>query len=462
MKLTTLKCDNAKITDLSPLKELPLVELDCDFKPERDAVVLRALPKLTTINGKPKAELLDPRLQKEAESEAWVRSLEGLSHEDRNMLVHVKFLTLNPGNPGNYLSEKRAENGAMTELFIYDTAVTDLSPLRGYSDLKVLRFVHMKGSPNSKIVDLSPLKDLKLTLLDLQNAAVTDLRPLTGMPLTFLLLDNTPVKDLAPLKGMALESLFLNDTPVTDLSPLKGMPLISLTMRNVPVTDLSPLKGAPLNFLDCKGSAVTDLSPLADTPINNLSCDFRRYRDAKLLRSLKNLAIINGNQTQVFGQQEDECRQVLDAWAKSIADRKADDQVIAVADKLKELNAGFDGKATPTINKDGVVTELSFSADNVIDLSPVRALPGLRVLTCEGSAPGKGKLEDLWPLEGMKLASLNCANTKVTDLTPLKGLPLQELRCDFKPDRDAAVLKAIATLKTINGQPTDKVLKESK
>ena len=75
---------------------------------------------------------------------------------------------------------------------------------------------------------------------------------------------------------------------------------------------------------------------------------------------------------------------VDDAWLKQVAALPAEKQVEAVAAKLKERNPGFDGKVTPKI-EDGVVTELQFLTDNVTDISPVRALPGLRVLAFAGS-----------------------------------------------------------------------------
>ncbi len=37
-------------------KDMPLKELGCDFKPERDTEILRSIKTLETINGKPAAE----------------------------------------------------------------------------------------------------------------------------------------------------------------------------------------------------------------------------------------------------------------------------------------------------------------------------------------------------------------------------------------------------------------------
>jgi hypothetical protein len=44
------------VSDLSPLKGMPLKDLRCDFKAERDAKVLRSITTLETINGKPVKE----------------------------------------------------------------------------------------------------------------------------------------------------------------------------------------------------------------------------------------------------------------------------------------------------------------------------------------------------------------------------------------------------------------------
>ena len=107
----------------------------------------------------------------------------------------------------------------------------------------------------------------------------------------------------------------------------------------------------------------------------------------------------------------------------------AEKQIEAVSKKLMELNPGFDGKVTGADLKGvpkivgGVVTELAFFMDNMTDISPVRALVGLKVLSC-GSTSGRGRLSDLSPLEGIKLTSLSCHNTDVSDLSPLRAMPL--------------------------------------
>ena len=61
----------------------------------------------------------------------------------------------------------------------------------------------------------------------------------------------------------------------------------------------------------------------------------------------------------------------------------------------------------------------------------------------------------------MPLETLNVRGTKVEDLSPLEGLPLKSIWCDYKPDRDARILRSIKTLETINDKPAAEFWKES-
>ena len=46
------------VSDLALLKDMPLVDLYCDFKPERDGELLRSIKTLKQLSGRPAAELL--------------------------------------------------------------------------------------------------------------------------------------------------------------------------------------------------------------------------------------------------------------------------------------------------------------------------------------------------------------------------------------------------------------------
>ncbi|MCX6901105.1 MAG: SUMF1/EgtB/PvdO family nonheme iron enzyme [Verrucomicrobia bacterium] len=209
------------------------------------------------------------------------------------------------------------------------------------------------------------------------------------------------------------------------------------------------------------------------------------------------------------------------AFLAAVAALDPEDQVSRVMDKLLLLNPKFDGKQSHKI-ENGKVTELTFSAAEVSDISPLKALPHLQSLTIGGTAqkrtlsdlsPLKGlkltklaihstAVSDLTPLAGMPLASLQISNTRVSDLLPLRGapltwlscvdapvkdlaplagaplatlwcggsqvtdfsplkaVPLKELSCDFQPERDKVALFAIKTLESINGKPAADFWKE--
>ncbi len=126
-------------------------------------------------------------------------------------------------------------------------------------------------------------------------------------------------------------------------------------------------------------------------------------------------------------------------WAKEVAAMPAEKQVAAVSQKLIELNPGFDGKLDHSTIENGNVIELSFRTHAVTNISPVRALPKLKSLACDGIG-GSGLLRDLTPLAGLKLTSLGVQGTQVTDLSPLRGMPLEILTVYDTPLFDVSPL----------------------
>ncbi len=158
----------------------------------------------------------------------------------------------------------------------------------------------------------------------------------------------------------------------------------------------------------------------------------------------------------------------FDRWLKGVAEMPAEVQVEAVSARLKDLNPGFDGKVMHH-EEGGVVTFLQFVTNAVLDISPVRALTGLRELDCSAT-PGKGRLSDLSPLKGLRLTALHCNYTavadlspladmklttfacmvtKVNDLSPLAGMPLEALGCSGSKVTDLSPLKGM-NLKLLN------------
>ena len=148
--------------------------------------------------------------------------------------------------------------------------MTDLSPVRAFTGLRTLQC--SGSSPGqSQLADLSPLKDMKLSSLNIHATRVTvaGLAPLQGMSsLRFLCLGAGKMTDraLAELKKLpGLETVSFLDTRLTDAAfeNVKGMNgLRELHLRVAGVTNeaLVHLKDLPaLRIISIgKGTRVTD------------------------------------------------------------------------------------------------------------------------------------------------------------------------------------------------------------
>jgi serine/threonine protein kinase/Leucine-rich repeat (LRR) protein len=184
LPLTNFSCQGTRVCDLSPLSGMPLTALDLYSSQVSDLSPLMELP-LTFV------EI----------SESHVRSLAPL----------------------------RGMN--LTSVSCSRTHVSDLLPL-AESPLTALI------CRNSRLSDLSPLSGMSLTSLTLStNRSILDLSPLRGMPLTYLDVSYTSINDLSPLEGMKLETLFCIGTRISDLSPLAGMNLKDLQLQDSAARD---------------------------------------------------------------------------------------------------------------------------------------------------------------------------------------------------------------------------------
>ena len=417
----------------------------------------------------------------------WVTQVQAMPAEQQVQAVSDKLIELNPGFDGKV--NPTIEHRVVWQLEFWTDNVTDISPVRAMaqleslkceardksllsdlsplkgtkitaiscsntsvSDLSPLREMKLKhfDCSGTNVIDLSPLKDMKLINLLCGYTPVSDLSSLQGMPLELFVCGNTKVGDLTTLKDMPLKLLWCGSTQVTDLKPLEGLMLTELRIDHTQVSDLSPLRGMPLTLLRCDATSVMDFSPLESMVLKELSLDFNTERDSDLLRSIKTLETINEKPVAEFWKELGEQQEGkklgfqmpgFDQWVKEVQSMPAEQQVEAVSKKLVELNPGFDGKVTQQISE-GVVLELAFSTDHVTDISPVRALLGLKNLNCSGTlAANSGVLNDLSPLSGMKLRVLGIQATQVTDLSPLRDMTLTHLRCTYAKISDLSPLK---------------------
>ena len=152
------------------------------------------------------------------------------------------------------------------------------------------------------------------------------------------------------------------------------------------------------------------------------------------------------------------------AWERSVADLPDDEKEKAVIARLRALNPGWIGPVEDSRRK--YQLDLYICGPELHDISPVRAMPGLRRLNVDAAnfsdiSPLHGMkltrlalhntvVSDLSPLHGMDLRLLNLTGSRrVTDLSPLRGMPLEDLTVAYTEISDLAPLKGMK-LKHLN------------
>lgn len=465
LTLQVLSCARTPVRDLAALRGMGLSALDCRQTPvdELDMMhanldVLLSLKGLQTWNGQPAADFLKRAGQVLGEwnekgaklaplpLEELVKVVPTLLAENQAKVVVDRLKKVNAGYDGK--AAATIDKNVVVGLRFNSDDVTDATPVQALAALKTLDCSGTGGSrlATAKFKDLTLLRGLSLRTLFVRNTNVSDLTPLSKMQLEELYCTGSKVATLDALAGLPLKTLEISFTPVTKLDPVRGLPLTSLSLIRAPVTDLSPLRDMNLRTLDCRQTGVDD----ADVYHQNLD----------VLVSLTKLQSYNTQSAPDFLKR---ATQILAEWnqkgAGTVAMSPADflknvptllteNQVKAVSERLKNLNKGFDGKAKAILNPTAVL-RIELNTDRVTDLSPVSALAALTDLRCTGTV-GNGKLQDLSPLRGLKLAILDCSDNQVRDLTPLTGMPLKLLYVQRGPVKNLGPLKGGTTLETLS------------
>ncbi len=321
----------------------------------------------------------------------------------------AKMKELNPGFDGR--TKHKADGGKLTELMFSTVQVTDISPIRSLKDLRILSMTAQKDE-RGLLADLTPLRGLHLSRLDCRWSEVANLAPLKGMNLTHLTLRGcSKLKDLSPLQGMPLKDLDITGCPqLRDLSPLKGLPLTDLKC-DFPERHEDVLR------------SLTTLKTINDVPVTDFWKQLESERATQTTTATTTMATAR-LATNLAAAANDAME-----FVKTTAALPPEQQVTAIATRLKELNPGFDGKLTPKIEA-GAVTELALSTVGVTDITPLQALKWLTKLSvAPATLNQKGALADLSPLKGLPLTALWCQNNPITDLKPLEGMPLTVLSC---------------------------------
>jgi serine/threonine protein kinase len=132
-----------------------------------------------------------------------------------------------------------------------------------------------------------------------------------------------------------------------------------------------------------------------------------------------------------------------EAWAASLAGLSRPAQIDALRSEMMRRNPGYDGELIDEYWNDARSVKLTFRSRRIVDLTPVRAIPGLEALECDAGFNSPGALQSIEPLRGMKLAHLQLSFNPVRDLSPLEGMPIVNL---WATELDAADLSAVYSL----------------
>ncbi len=320
------------LRDLTPLKVLPLSELEFNSDEVETLAPLRGMP-LTSLGFFGNYGRSSPIHD--------LRPLEGMRLKSLDMPCNRKVSDLTPlrGMPLEHLnlfSNKRIvsleplRNMPLRDLSLCDcSGVRDLGPLQG----RTLEQLNLRGCV--QIRDLGPLREQPLEWLNLTVIReLRDFAPLRRMPLRALYVESHHFRDLTLLQDMPLDELRMVGCPVQDLSPLAGKKTLTVlflrdcaearnfeALKGLPLTrfgasgcpnfrDLTILRGMKLQELAILGCAnVQDLSPLEGVPLQRIALTPALVRKGwDVLRGIKSL-----ERVEVEGRGEFD---VADFWAR--------------------------------------------------------------------------------------------------------------------------------------------------
>ena len=235
--------------------------------------------------------------------------------------------------------------------------------------------------------------------------------------LRILNLAATKVTDagLQNLVGLSLERLVLSGTAVTDDGLEHVMKLSRLTAVNLPQTKVTEagVKKLAAALPKCKiewdGGMIEPMAAVAPPAPT--------VHDTWLKATA--LLPLDQHAAALPAKLKERLPGFEDAMLRTIPSMAADRQAIVVAAWLRDRNPAFEGEVKHTV-EGGVLTSLEVPSPFVQDLTPLRALPGLRTFTGRTT-----------------------------------------LGYDNQAARDAAVLQALKTLTHINGKPVAQFWKDA-
>ena len=294
-------------------------------------------------------------------------------------LTNLRVLFLHH-NPISDLSPVRGLTN-LTELMLYDTLISDISPVRGLTNLTRLHF------HGTEVTDLSPISGLiNLKNLAFSDPDLSDISPVAGLiNLEWIFSWNHSISDLSALSGLTkLKEINFCGGDISDLSPIVELPnLKRLYLAGEDISDISPIaRLTGLTHLDLHSNDISDISPL--TGLMNLEwlrLDSNNILDVSPIARLTNLTWLAVNRNNIADLSPlDGIRENLTTfrWYDNPAFPKGGPKiegpwlwVIVPLIEQSGVDAASSGKDFLAQASDGAVTELNIATDGATVGSPV-------------------------------------------------------------------------------------------
>ena len=350
---------------------------------------------------------------------------------------NLQFLAIYGNSISNISALANLTN--LTTLNITDNNISDISALANLTNLTTLRL------PNTNISDISALANLtNLTGLRLKGNNISDISALANLTnLEWLDLGGNNISDISPLADLTnLGSLHLNDNNISDISPLSSLTnLEDLYLHNNNISDFSPIAGLIPNLFvySNQNQEAVDPPPTGDPAVPPPTVDpntLVNIPDPELRRIIA-LDLLKENENDPISQEEMLTLTSLSISLSSIADLTG----LEFATNLTSLTLSSNAISDISPLRDLVNLEfLDLFENNISDISPLKDLVNLEFLSLQDNA-----ISDISPLTHLvNLIDLDLENNAISDVSPLRNLVnLGYLHLYGNPVRNAHTLSRL-------------------
>lgn len=284
MPLTDLNIERTNVVSLAPIDLMPLVNLnanDCKLLKDIDALENTKI-RILRLNGCEAVTSLDC-LSKQRLTELYIEetNISDLSPISKSMLTHFYFSKCLKIRSIGEISMMNIENLGINNHLLISTVLKYEFPL------KSLRL------NSTAIQDLTPLKDfLNLETLDISECdSIRDLRTLKNPSLVNLIAHGCKsLKTYQGISDLSIKNVYANNTELKDLTSLAGSKVEKLEMRDSELFSLKGIAQTSVKDIDVRGSKkLRDISDLENSSVETLWIGGTMPKSADVLKKMKNL-----------------------------------------------------------------------------------------------------------------------------------------------------------------------------